>query len=107
MDLMQRYEALRDEAPVFALHAKSLVVDRRSVYIGTYNLDLRSENLNTEVGMVLHEANQARRGATAILTDIRPENSWDGLHGNPESAASWRKQFKVRFWQMLPLRPLL
>jgi putative cardiolipin synthase len=105
--LMQRYLALRDKAPVFALHAKSLVVDQRSVYIGTYNLDPRSENLNTEVGVVLHDASQARRVAAAILTDMRPENSWDGLREDPDTAAGWLKRLKARFWQLLPLRPLL
>jgi hypothetical protein len=38
-EVMQRYEILRPEAPVFALHAKTLVVDREVVVIGTYNLD--------------------------------------------------------------------
>jgi cardiolipin synthase C len=106
-ELMQRYAALRDKAPVFALHAKSMVIDQRSVYIGTYNLDPRSENLNTEVGVVLHDASQARRVAAAILADMRPENSWDGLRGDPDAAAGWWKRLKVRFWQLLPLRPLL
>jgi len=105
--LMQRYAALRDKAPVFALHAKSLVVDRRSTYIGTYNLDPRSENLNTEVGVVIHDATQAQRVANAILVDMQPGNSWNGLADDPDAAASWLKRLKVRFWQLLPLRPLL
>ncbi|MCP5328505.1 MAG: phospholipase D-like domain-containing protein [Steroidobacteraceae bacterium] len=45
--IMDRYAALRERTPVFTLHAKSMVVDRERVYIGTYNLDPRSENLNT------------------------------------------------------------
>ena len=59
-EVMQRYERLKAEAPVFVLHAKTLVVDRRAVFVGTYNLDPRSENLNTEVGVVIHDAGQAR-----------------------------------------------
>ncbi len=92
-ELMQRYAALRDKAPIFALHAKSMVIDQRSVYIGT--------------GVVLHDASQARRVAAAILADMRPENSWDGLRDDPDAAAGWWKRLKVRFWQLLPLRPLL
>ena len=53
--VMQRYARLRAESPVFALHAKTVVVDSRAVFIGTYNLDPRSENLNTEVGVVIHD----------------------------------------------------
>ena len=33
-----------DYAPVFGLHAKSMVVDPRTVVIGTFNLDARSAN---------------------------------------------------------------
>ena len=38
---------------MFALHAKSMVVDGKIAYIGTYNFDPRSENLNTEVGVIV------------------------------------------------------
>jgi cardiolipin synthase C len=105
--LMQRYERLRAEAPVFALHAKTLVIDRRVVYVGTYNLDPRSENLNTEVGVVIHDAGQAARVAAALLTDMRPENAWDAARDDPDAAAGFVKRLQVRFWQVLPLRPLL
>jgi cardiolipin synthase C len=106
-DLMERYEALRGQSPVFALHAKTLVVDRQIVYIGTYNLDPRSENLNTEVGVVVHDAAQAARVATAVLTDMAPGNSWDMVRDSPDAFASVWKRIAVRFWQALPLRPLL
>ena len=36
-----------------ALHAKSLVFDRRSVFIGSFNLDPRSTALNTEIGVMI------------------------------------------------------
>ncbi len=105
--VMQRYERLKAEAPVFALHAKTLVVDRRAVFVGTYNLDPRSENLNTEVGVVIHDAGQAARVAAALLVDMRPENAWDAARDDPDAAASVSKRLQVRFWQVLPLRPLL
>jgi putative cardiolipin synthase len=105
--IMQRYARLRDKAPVFALHAKTLVVDRRAVYVGTYNLDPRSENLNTEVGVVIHDAAQAARVAAAIEVDMRPENSWDAARDDPDAQAALAKRLQVRAWQWLPLRPLL
>jgi putative cardiolipin synthase len=106
-EVMQRYERLKAEAPVFALHAKTLVVDRRVVYVGTYNLDPRSENLNTEVGVVIHDAGQAARVAAALRVDMRPENAWDAARDDPDAAAALSKRLQVRFWQALPLRPLL
>jgi cardiolipin synthase C len=106
-EVMQRYAAMRARPPVFALHAKTLVVDRSSVFIGTYNLDPRSENLNTEVGVIIHDPLQARRVAAAIETDMQPENSWNPGAGNPDDTVGWTKRLQVRFWQLLPLRAVL
>ena len=106
-EVMQRYEALKDEAPVFALHAKTLVVDEQVVYIGTYNLDPRSENLNTEVGVVIHDARQARAVAAAILTDMQPGNSWNAATDSPDEHASFGKRARASFWQLMPIKPLL
>jgi putative cardiolipin synthase len=36
-----------------SLHAKAIIVDRRTVLIGSMNMDPRSEKLNTEIGMVV------------------------------------------------------
>jgi cardiolipin synthase C len=36
-----------------ALHAKCLVFDRKSVFIGSFNLDPRSQALNTEIGVMI------------------------------------------------------
>jgi putative cardiolipin synthase len=105
-EIMQRYAALRAEAPVFALHAKTMVVDDAIVYIGTYNLDPRSENLNTEVGVVIHDVGQARAVRAAIEQDMRPENSWPAAT-DPDRHASMTKRAKVSVLQLLPLRPIL
>lgn len=105
--VMQRYEALRAEAPVFALHAKSMVVDGEVVYIGTYNLDPRSENLNTEVGVIIHDARQAQAVAVSITRDMQPGNSWNAATDKPDRHASFGKRSKVRFWQFMPIKPLL
>jgi putative cardiolipin synthase len=58
-ELLQRYLELKDKPPVFAIHAKSMVIDSRIVYIGTYNLDPRSQNLNTEVGIIANDESLA------------------------------------------------
>jgi putative cardiolipin synthase len=105
-DIMQRYALLRDEMPIFALHAKTLVVDEAVVYIGTYNLDPRSENLNTEVGVVIYDTTQARAVATAIEQDLHHDNSWRA-GDDPDQFASWTKRMKASFWQLMPIKPLL
>jgi putative cardiolipin synthase len=106
-EIMDRYAALRAGAPVFAVHAKTLVVDRRVVFVGTYNLDPRSENLNTEVGVVIHDAKQAAAVADAIATDMLPENSWNAASDDPDQYASWAKRTRAWLTSWLPLQPVL
>ena len=43
-----------DYAPIFGLHAKSMVIDGHTTVIGTFNLDPRSANLNTECLTIIH-----------------------------------------------------
>lgn len=62
--------------PFFSLHAKSLVVDQAVAFVGSYNLDPRSENLNTECGVLIEDADFARELRAEIERDLRPENSW-------------------------------
>jgi cardiolipin synthase C len=94
-------------APIFSLHAKTLVVDGRAVYIGTFNFDPRSENLNTEVGVVMHDAALAAAVEAAIETDMRPANSWNAASDDPDAHVDFIKRSKTRFWQLLPIKPLL
>ena len=62
--------------PTLCLHAKSLVVDDRVAFVGSYNLDPRSENLNTEVGLLVHDEAFTVALRDEIERDMRPENSW-------------------------------
>lgn len=41
------------------LHAKTAVVDGAAVFVGSYNFDPRSELLNTETGVIVHDAGVA------------------------------------------------
>ena len=68
--------APEDRLPFLCIHAKSFVSDSRIAYIGTYNLDPRSENLNTEVGLLIEDEQIARLLRKSILRDCTPGNSW-------------------------------
>jgi phosphatidylserine/phosphatidylglycerophosphate/cardiolipin synthase-like enzyme len=63
-------------APYLCVHAKSLVVDDRLAFVGSYNLDPRSENLNTEVGVIVEDAALAHELRRSIEADMAPGNSW-------------------------------
>jgi putative cardiolipin synthase len=49
------------------MHSKFAVFDRRVALVGSYNLDPRSERLNSETGLVFEEPALAERLAVAIL----------------------------------------
>jgi len=87
-------------------HAKTLVIDGETLFVGTFNLDPRSANLNTEVGVVVRNPRLAGEVERNILRDMRPENSWNTAE-DPDRFASWEKRNKVRLWRVLPLEPLL
>ncbi len=58
------------------MHAKSMVIDEAIALVGTHNFDPRSDKLNTEAMVVVHDAAFARALAQSILIDTRPENAW-------------------------------
>jgi putative cardiolipin synthase len=107
-DLIERYPSLADKDPIFALHAKSMVIDDKTVYIGTFNLDPRSANLNTEVGVLIDSEELAAQLTRSIKRDIEPGNSWQTIEDyNPDSHVSRGKRFKMWINRLLPLEPVL
>ena len=105
--LMKSIAEKEGKPPVFAIHAKSMVVDGKAVFIGTYNLDPRSENLNTEAGVIVRDEGLAHTVEKLIETDMLPGNSWNAAIDQPDRYVPFFKRVKVRFWQMLPIKPLL
>ena len=105
--LIDRYSALEKKAPIFAVHAKSLVVDGDSVFIGTFNLDPRSTNLNTEVGVIIQDAIIARQVESAIEADISSANSWNAAKDNSGDDVPFTKKLALWMWSLLPIESLL
>lgn len=92
---------------IFGLHAKSMVIDGTIAYIGTFNFDPRSENLNTEVGVIIHSEQLAKQLADAIRKDMKPGNSWNANSDNPDQFVSTTKRWKVWCMQQLPMQAIL
>jgi len=40
--------------PIFGLHTKSMAIDNKTTVIGTFNLDPRNANLNTEYIVIVN-----------------------------------------------------
>lgn len=105
--LMQRFAATKSKQLIFGLHAKTMVVDRKVAYIGTFNFDPRSENLNTEAGVIITDAHVAAAVEAAIENDMQPGNSWDAATDDPDRHVPFLKRSKVRFWQVMPVQSIL
>jgi phosphatidylserine/phosphatidylglycerophosphate/cardiolipin synthase-like enzyme len=59
-----------------ALHTKAVVFDRESVFIGSFNLDLRSADINTEAGLYVESPELAEQVIAYMDEGVRPENSY-------------------------------
>lgn len=66
----------------FGLHAKSAVFDRRITFVGSFNLNPRSENLDTEMGLFVEGEALADAVAKSIEKDIAAGNSWRVIFNN-------------------------
>lgn len=53
-----------------SLHAKTFAVDDHQVFIGSYNVDPRSANINTEMGVIINDDELARQLHGALSNDL-------------------------------------
>ncbi|MBI2789452.1 MAG: phospholipase D family protein [Elusimicrobia bacterium] len=106
-DMIERRAEFGAKPPVFAIHAKTVVIDGEAVFVGTFNLDPRSANLNTEVGVLVRGKTLAGRVEASILRDMLPENSWDAASGEGDAGAPLKKRLHLLLLRALPLQPIL
>jgi putative cardiolipin synthase len=64
------------QAEFVGLHTKAMVVDRERLFIGSMNLDPRSEIWNSEMGVIIHSAPLAAALASRMERDLGGANSW-------------------------------
>jgi putative cardiolipin synthase len=105
-ELIERYPKLEQNSPVFAIHAKSMVIDGETLFVGTFNLDPRSANLNTEVGVLVRNPVLAGQVERNIARDMSPDNSWNAAD-NADRHAPSEKHRKLKLWKALPMEPFL
>jgi cardiolipin synthase C len=108
-----------------ALHGKAAVFDRKTVFIGSFNLDPRSMNLDTEIALVVQSPQLAAQFLDAFAVDFAPENAWriadvvarsDDVAWitprparplvEPHDPASVWRRFVRSSERLLPIRPL-
>lgn len=97
------YQKKVNFTPVFGLHAKSMVIDDNISVIGTFNLDPRSANLNTECFVVIPDKTIAQGVKQNFETDFLPENSWHTTSKfNPDHLVDLSKRIKVKTRRVVP-----
>jgi len=105
-------------ARYLGLHAKLYTIDRESVFLGSVNLDPRSKFVNTEMGVLIHNADLAEVTADAIVRLMTPDNAWQVEIG-PDDRLRWRNDIETlhrqpargtgqrladAFYSLLPIR---
>jgi len=95
------------DPPIFALHAKSMVIDGHVTVIGTFNLDPRSANLNTECVTVIWSDAVAAGVLAGMEVELGPTNAWETtVEFNPDAYAGRAKRFKAWTRGIVPRRIL-
>ncbi len=90
-------------SPIFGLHAKSMVIDNSTAVVGTFNIDPRSTNLNTECVTVIRSEKIAKEISQQMEEEFRPENAWETTADwNPDAKAGVKKQVKAATKRVFP-----
>jgi cardiolipin synthase C len=102
---------LVDTSPVrgrfTGLHVKAMVVDRERAFVGSMNLDPRSEIFNSEMAVIVDSAPLARELAAAMERDMSGANSWhvridaDGTMRWRSDAGELTRQPARNVWQRI------
>jgi len=61
---------------IAALHTKAIVFDRESVFVGSYNLDPRAAEINTEMGLYVESPELAGQVVAYMDEGVLPQNSY-------------------------------
>ncbi len=113
-------DAAPGSAERLTLHTKAVVVDRKVLFVGSLNLDPRSIDINTEMGLFLDSREMASQFAKQIDLDLPPytyrlvldEDGYiEWLYEGEGQVSAYRREpdtgfwrrFKVGFYRMLPL----
>ena len=73
---MDRHWSLLSGKSRAAMHNKFIVFDRRSVFIGSFNLDPRSSTLNTEIGVMIDSPEIAGQAARIMDGGVSPGSAY-------------------------------
>ncbi len=73
------------------LHSKSMLIDDHISVVGTFNMDPRSANLNTESLVVIRDVEVTSRLAVDFARDMNADNAWPANATNDKEAGLKRR----------------
>ena len=93
------------ESPVedksLCLHAKVMVFDNETVFIGSANLDPRSLRINTEMGLLIESPSLNQELRRLLQPDFSPRNAWN-LRYDKQGRMTWVSDDAVLLHQPTP-----
>jgi putative cardiolipin synthase len=112
--------AAADDA-IATLHTKAFIVDGREIFIGSFNFDPRSANINTELGVIIESPELAQAAAIEVKNSLAEQTyevflndkgklRWRALENgqevvyDKEPKTTWSQRFIAGFARMLPIR---
>ena len=101
------------------LHTKAFIVDDKEVFIGSFNFDPRSANLNTELGVIIRDPELAlvysvlieeelQKQAFEVFLNEKGKLRWRGYKGSEEviydkePETTWGQRTKAWFARIIP-----
>ena len=103
------------------LHTKAFLVDRQTAFVGSFNFDPRSANLNTESGVIIESKRLGKEFGDTFDSGIRSQTyelflndagklRWRGLEDGreviykKEPQSTWGQRFTAGFVRLLPVK---
>jgi len=103
------------------LHTKAYLVDRKEIFIGSFNFDPRSANINTESGVIIRSQKLAddfhnkvdgalARQTYEVFLNENDKLRWRGYEDGQEviykkePQTSWGQRFMAGFMRIMPIR---
>ena len=83
------------------LHSKSMIIDDAISVVGTFNMDPRSANLNTESFVVVRDAELTAQMESYFATDMSERNAWPASKSN-EKEAGLKRRILTFFSKLVP-----
>ncbi len=117
-------EGLTTDAPKKTLHTKAYIVDRRRVFVGSFNWNQRSKNVDTEMGVIIESPelalafaeridNLSLEGVYEVNLNEKSQLRWTGLEDDrsviltKEPQTTWWHRFSAGFLGILPIKSQL